>query len=93
MAPDPDGTQIDRLRPLSDRAEITLTRFGNTYNYGDFRGSPKKMMEDYFDAHVYVSNFGVNELMLRFPRGVISEQMFDAYVVGSGTTRKSEKYE
>jgi hypothetical protein len=46
------------LRDLSTRAEITPTRFANVYNWGNFRGSPAKMMEEYFDAHVYVANWG-----------------------------------
>jgi len=61
--------EMKRLRKLSTRAEITATRFSNEYNYGDFGGSPENMMEKYFDAHVYVANWGTYTLMLRFPRG------------------------
>jgi hypothetical protein len=37
--------QRAELRKLSSRAEITATRFVNEYSYGDFRGSPEKLME------------------------------------------------
>src|SRR5690242_14235931 len=56
------------LRKLSSRAEITPTRLEVTYNYGDFRGNPHELMKQYFDAHVYVSNFGFLTFMLRLPR-------------------------
>ncbi len=32
--------QLDALRALSTRAEITSTTFVNTYHWGDFRGIP-----------------------------------------------------
>jgi len=52
------SSEIQELRKLSTRAEITSTRFTNTYHWGSFRGSPSDMMERYFDAHVYVANWG-----------------------------------
>lgn len=68
-------SEIKELRKLSTRAEITATRFTNTYNWGSFGGSPEELMEQYFDAHVYVANWGTYNPMLRFPRGVIDEDM------------------
>jgi hypothetical protein len=50
--------QRAELRKLSSRAEITATRFVNEYHYGDFRGSPEKLMERYFDAFLYLANWG-----------------------------------
>jgi hypothetical protein len=72
--------EMAELRKLSTRAEITPTRFSNTYNWGDFGGSPKKMMEKYFDAHVYVANWGSFHLMLRLPKGVIDEELLESYI-------------
>ncbi len=59
---------MSELRGLSTRAKITPTSFTNTYNYGDFRGDPATLMERYFDAFVYVSNWGSRQLLLRVPR-------------------------
>ena len=50
--------QRAELRELSSRAEITATRFVNEYHYGDFRGSPEKLMELYYDAFLYLANWG-----------------------------------
>jgi hypothetical protein len=60
--------QRAELRKLSSRADITATRFVNEYSYGDFRGSPEKLMERYFDAFLYLANWGTRRLMFRFPR-------------------------
>lgn len=59
--------EIKELCRLSSRAEITPTSFVNTYNWGNFKGDPVKLMERYFDAFVYVANWGTRELMLRVP--------------------------
>lgn len=63
--------QRAELRKLSSRAEITATRFVNEYNYGDSRGSPEKLMDRYFDAFLYLANWGTRRLMFRFPRALL----------------------
>jgi hypothetical protein len=62
------SVELKQLRALSSRAEITSTSFVNTYNFGSFRGDPEKLMAKYFDAFVYVANWGTHELMFRLPR-------------------------
>ncbi len=76
------GEETIELRRLSSRAEISSRRFCNTYNFGDFRGSPEKLMEKYFDAHVYVTNWGTFNFMLRLPLGVIPQAILEQYASG-----------
>ena len=76
--------QMTRLRALSSRASITPTRFCNFYTYGDFKGDPAALMEEYFDAFVYVTNWGTHELMLRLPRGLLNRAITDAYCSAEG---------
>ena len=64
---------------VSSRAEITPWRWRNVYNYGDFRGSPVRMMEHY-DAHVYVTNWGTFQFMLAFPEELLSAQVVKPYL-------------
>ena len=71
--------EMDELRKLSTRAEITPTSFTNEYSYGDFRGSPEKLMDKYFDAFVYVANWGTHRLMFRIPRKFLDVQAASAY--------------
>jgi len=63
--------EMAELRKYSTRATINCTRFVNSYEWGDFKGDASAWMERYFDAFVYVANWGTRELMLRFPRGVL----------------------
>ena len=74
-----NGKEIAELRSISSRAEISSRRFCNTYNYGDLSASSKRMMDKYFDVHVYVSNWGVFNFILRFPHGVIPETILNQY--------------
>lgn len=62
----------EQLRAISTRARITATSFTNTYNWGDLSGIPRRMVERYFDAHLYVTNWGTHRLMLRLPRQTLT---------------------
>ncbi len=70
------------LRALSTRARITATSFVNSYEWGDFKGSPSRLVERMFDLHLYLSNWGSRRFFLRLPKkfvdriwlnGVLSE--------------------
>src|SRR5437773_1581039 len=74
--------EMRALRGLSSRARITATSFINEYNYGDFRGRPDALMEKYFDAHLYVANWGSHRLMLRLPRRLLDDKTASAYCSG-----------
>jgi hypothetical protein len=71
--------QRAELRKLSSRAEITATRFVNEYNYGDFDGSPEKLMERYFDAFLYLANWGTRRLTFRLPRALLDAEVARRY--------------
>ena len=69
----------DELGKVSSRAEITSTSFVNTYNYGDFRGGPETLTERYFDAFVYVANWGTRRLMFRIPTRFLIVEAAESY--------------
>jgi hypothetical protein len=60
--------QMAELRAISTRAEISPTRFWNEYQWGNLKADPAKLMERYFDAHLYFANWGTHRLMLRLPK-------------------------
>lgn len=74
------------LRNISSRAQITSTSFVNEYNYGNFKGDPLKLVEKYFDAFLYVTNWGTHELMLRIPRKLIDLDLASQYCIGDSWT-------
>lgn len=74
--------EMDDLGKLSSRAEITPTSFTNVYHYGDFRGSPKKMMQKYFDFFIYLANWGSYHVMIRVPNWALNRQQLKPYLDG-----------
>ncbi|WP_028102825.1 hypothetical protein [Pseudoduganella violaceinigra] len=78
--------QQAELRACSSRAEITTGSFVNEYHWGDLKADPFEWMEDYFDAHVYSSNFGYCRLMLRLPKDALSAS--DAAATAGGPARR-----
>ena len=73
--------EMAELRRLSTRATITPTRLQNVYHYGGFRGNPLTLMERYFDAFVYVANWGSHQLMFRLPSGALDPKAARRYAV------------
>lgn len=71
--------EMTELRALSTRARITTVSFVNEYSWGSFKGDPDTLMEHYFDAHVYLANWGQRRFSLRLPRDVLDFKMAAAY--------------
>ena len=72
--------QMGELRRISTRAEISPHRFVNVYHFGDFKGDPVKLMAGYYDAFLYLANWGTRWLMLRVPKKLLDPGVAVAYV-------------
>lgn len=72
---------IAELRRYSTRARITPTSFVNDYSWGRFKGDENAWMEKYFDAFLYLSNWGSRVFKLRLPLRLIDVQLAREYVV------------
>lgn len=77
-----DAGELEAVRGLSTRAHVTPTSFVNTYEWGNFRGNPRRMVEDYFDAFLYLANWGTRELMLRLPARLLDFEVAQRYCSG-----------
>ncbi|HEX4102288.1 MAG TPA: hypothetical protein VHY21_17405 [Pseudonocardiaceae bacterium] len=77
-----DDRQQAEVRSLSTRATITATSFINDYHWGNFRGDPNRMMERYYDAHLYLTNWGTHRIMLRLPRDLLDIDVAEDHCVG-----------
>ncbi len=73
---------MQALRNLSTRARITPTSLVNEYNWGDFKGNPLKLVERYFDAFLYVANWGTHWFMLKLPRQLVDADLVNKYCSG-----------
>jgi hypothetical protein len=74
--------EMAALRSISTRAAITATSFTNHYEWGDLKANPSKLLEKYFDAFVYVANWGTHEFYIRLPQGSVDYRLLKAMVPG-----------
>jgi hypothetical protein len=77
-----DPAEQAAVRSLSTRARITATSFVNEYHWGDFRGDPNRLVERYYDAHLYVANWGTHRVLLRLPADLLDLDAVEEYCVG-----------
>ena len=73
---------MQALRNMSTRARITSTSFVNEYNWGDLKGNPLKLVERYFDAFLYVANWGTHCFMLKVLRHLVDVDLVNKYCPG-----------
>jgi hypothetical protein len=82
--------QMRELRSISSRAAITPTHFANFYTFGNFKGDPAKMVEKYFDAYLYLANWGTHEFTLRFPQQVLELEQARLYCDGESASARAK---
>ena len=82
-------TQMAALRDLSTRAVITSTSFTNHYEWGDLKADPLKLLEKYFDAYVYVANWGTREFHLRLPQVLVDFKQLKSMLPGEAASARS----
>jgi hypothetical protein len=74
------------LRAYSTRARITPTSFVNDYEWGDFKGNADDWMEKYFDAFLYVANWGTHVFKVRLPVRLLDVKTARMHCAGECTT-------
>ncbi len=79
--------ELAAVRRLSTRAEITPTRFQNHYEWGDFKGDPLELVKRYYDAFVYVANWGTHWCIFRLPRQLLDPERVADFLVDDGAIR------
>lgn len=76
-----DDDEQAEVRSLSTRARITATSFVNEYHWGNFKGDPSQLMECYYDAHLYVTNWGTHRVMFRLACDLLDPDVVEEYCV------------
>ncbi len=83
----------EHVKSLSSRVKLTASNAQFLYHYSSFRSEPEVLLDRCFDLFVYVANFGIRQLMIRFPKASIDPKIFEPYCVEDGieikTTKKS----
>ncbi len=74
--------EMDAVDGLSSHMDVvTATQAAVTYSWGDFKHNPRQVLLKYFDAFLYMANWGSRRLMFRFPASAIDEEAMRAYCV------------
>ena len=73
---DEDQAAVNRL---SSHIDVTSTRAVVTYSWGNFKHDPQEVLARYFDAFLYLANWGSPRLMFRFPKGLVDWQQVKPY--------------
>ncbi|RRR75379.1 MAG: hypothetical protein EI684_04740 [Candidatus Viridilinea halotolerans] len=76
------AAQQAELRKISKRVELSASRAAFNYAYGDFPRTPLKVLEDYFDAMLYIANWGTKQFALRLPKGAVNAEQLQPYLLG-----------
>lgn len=69
----------EKIRKLSSRVQLTSSRAVFLYNYSDFSGDSGQILAKYFDAMLYIANWGTWQLMFRLPKAAVDPQWFRPY--------------
>ncbi len=67
------------VEKLSSHIEVSPTQAIVTYSWSDFSHNPKEVLLKYFDAFLYMANWGSQQLMFRFPTGVLDPEIIQPY--------------
>jgi hypothetical protein len=68
---------------VSTRGQISSTGFVNEYQWGNLKADPRTWMERYFDAHLYLTNWGTHRIALRLPLPALDPATAPRYCSGN----------
>jgi hypothetical protein len=78
---------------LSRRVALTPNQAVFTYSYGDFPSNPITVLTKYFDAMLYLANWGTKQLVFRFPRSLVDAETLAPYcfpdVISTSVTKNA----
>ena len=73
------GQERQEVDTLSSRGQVTATSATFIYHYSDFRHDEEQVLEKYFDAMLYFSNWGTRRLLFRLPAQLVDAEAICKY--------------
>jgi hypothetical protein len=70
---------IKEVGALSSRSLVTPFSARFLYNYGSFKHDPEKVLLDYFDVFLFVSNYGTKRISFKVPSYLIDQSGISFY--------------
>ncbi|MGB3548266.1 MAG: hypothetical protein WBA17_14935 [Saprospiraceae bacterium] len=74
------AAQVREVEKMSSRVDLTPQRAAFTYHYSSFRYDTLTVLEEYFDAVMYISSYGDRRLAFRIPAGLVDYDGLAAYL-------------
>lgn len=68
------------VNSLSSHIDVTSSHAIVTYNWGDFKYDPIQVLAKYFDAYLYIANWGNRRLAFRCPKGLLDATDIEPYL-------------
>ena len=66
---------------LSNRLQLTPNQAIFIYYKGNFPGDPQEVLLRYFDAMLYLTNWGTKHLMFRLPKALVNVEILQQYTL------------
>ena len=79
------------MASLSSRAQVSTHGASYVYNYGDFKGDPKRLVLKHFDVFFYINNFGGIRLLFKYPVEGINITQMKKYCIKDVVSAKTQK--
>jgi hypothetical protein len=73
-----------KVEGLSSHIDVSTRSAVVSYSYGDFKHDEEKVLEQYFDAMLFQTNWGQKKLMFRFPKDSVDYKAMKAYCIDGG---------
>jgi len=78
------NAECKAISSWSSRTEASSRSASFTYHYGNFPKNEEKVLIQYFDAFLYMANWGTRRLMFKFPPSLIDIERLEAYDTTEG---------
>ncbi|MGI5180598.1 hypothetical protein ACQEVZ_30220 [Dactylosporangium sp. CA-152071] len=85
------AAEQNELRAVSTRGRISASSFVNDYQWGDLKADPRDWMRRYFDAHLYLANWGTRRIALRLPKSLLDPALAATYCVSHAASSMSTR--
>ncbi len=79
-------TQLNKVNQLSSHIEASSTHAVIEYHWGDFKYDPIEVLHEFFDGFLYWANWGNPRFALRFPHGILPDDLIHGYDFGELVT-------
>ena len=72
--------EMAEVTDLSSHITVTSGAAWVDYSWGSFKHDPLDVLAHYFDAFMFMANWGARRLAFRFPKDLLDADVFEPYL-------------